>query len=119
MSMVLTAPPTMKRFLIVACLFIRIFIAYLDRVNVSVLAAKEPFLAYMGIDGMPLQIGMMMTVFLAAFGIANVVFSPLGDHLAARRAMMLCLLFWPIALLIGGVVSSFALIFICSKLRGP
>lgn len=49
MSMALTAPPTRKRFLIVACLFIGIFIAYLDRVNVSVLAANEPFLAYMGI----------------------------------------------------------------------
>lgn len=67
MSMALTAPPTRKRFLIVACLFIGIFIAYLDRVNVSVLAANEPFLAYMGIEGMPLQIGMMMTVFLAAY----------------------------------------------------
>ncbi|ECS1977883.1 MFS transporter, partial [Salmonella enterica subsp. enterica serovar Typhimurium var. 5-] len=52
MSMALTAPPTRKRFLIVACLFIGIFIAYLDRVNVSVLAANEPFLAYMGIEGM-------------------------------------------------------------------
>ncbi len=59
MSMALTAPPGRKRFLIVACLFIGIFIAYLDRVNVSVLAANEPFLAYMGIEGMPLQIGMM------------------------------------------------------------
>lgn len=80
MSMALTAPPTRKRFLIVACLFIGIFIAYLDRVNVSVLAANEPFLAYMGIEGMPLQIGMMMTVFLAAYGIANVVLSPLGPQ---------------------------------------
>lgn len=99
MSMALTAPPTRKRFLIVACLFIGIFIAYLDRVNVSVLAANEPFLAYMGIEGMPLQIGMMMTVFLAAYGIANVVLSPLGDYLGPRKAMMLCILIWTIALI--------------------
>lgn len=118
MSMALTAPPTRKRFLIVACLFIGIFIAYLDRVNVSVLAANEPFLAYMGIEGMPLQIGMMMTVFLAAYGIANVVLSPLGDYLGPRKAMMLCILIWTIALIIGGVATSFALIIICRILLG-
>lgn len=118
MSMALTAPPTRKRFLIVACLFIGIFIAYLDRVNVSVLAANEPFLAYMGIEGMPLQIGMMMTVFLAAYGIANVVLSPLGDYLGPRKAMMLCILIWTIALMIGGVATSFALIIICRILLG-
>ncbi|VEA29784.1 membrane protein [Salmonella enterica subsp. enterica] len=118
MSMALTAPPGRKRFLIVACLFIGIFIAYLDRVNVSVLAANEPFLAYMGIEGMPLQIGMMMTVFLAAYGIANVVLSPLGDYLGPRKAMMLCILIWTIALIIGGVATSFALIIICRILLG-
>ena len=35
--------PTKKRFIVVFCLFIGIFIAYLDRVNVSVLAANDPF----------------------------------------------------------------------------
>ncbi|SUH12475.1 membrane protein [Salmonella enterica subsp. enterica] len=117
MSMALTAPQPGKDFNR-CCLFIGIFIAYLDRVNVSVLAANEPFLAYMGIEGMPLQIGMMMTVFLAAYGIANVVLSPLGDYLGPRKAMMLCILIWTIALMIGGVATSFALIIICRILLG-
>ncbi len=72
----------------------------------------------MGIEGMPLQIGMMMTVFLAAYGIANVVLSPLGDYLGPRKAMMLCILIWTIALMIGGVATSFALIIICRILLG-
>lgn len=72
----------------------------------------------MGIEGMPLQIGMMMTVFLAAYGIANVVLSPLGDYLGPRKAMMLCILIWTIALIIGGVATSFALIIICRILLG-
>ena len=70
--------PTKKRFIIVFCLFIGIFIAYLDRVNVSVLAANDPFLLEMGIKGAPVQIGMMMSVFLAAYGVANVLLAPIG-----------------------------------------
>jgi hypothetical protein len=35
--------PTKQRFIIVAILFIGILVAYLDRVNVSVLAANEVF----------------------------------------------------------------------------
>lgn len=41
-----------KRFLIVVCLFIGIFIVYFDCVNVLVLVVNEFFLVYMGIEGM-------------------------------------------------------------------
>ena len=60
--------PTKKRFIIVICLFIGIFIAYLDRVNVSVLAANDPFLLEMGIKDTPVRIGMMMSVSLRHTG---------------------------------------------------
>ncbi|WP_366537846.1 MFS transporter, partial [Salmonella enterica] len=48
----------------------------------------------------------------------NVVLSPLGDYLGPRKAMMLCILIWTIALMIGGVATSFALIIICRILLG-
>lgn len=102
--------PTRKRFVIVSCLFIGIFIAYLDRVNVSVLAANDQFLTDMGIKGVAVQIGMMMSVFLAAYGVANVVLSPIGDYLGPRRAMMLCVGLWGVSLLMGGLATSFAVI---------
>lgn len=86
--------PTKKRFIVVFCLFIGIFIAYLDRVNVSVLAANDPFLIEMGIKGAPVQIGMMMSVFLAAYGVANVLLAPIGDYLGPRKSMMLCIGLW-------------------------
>ncbi|QIQ22111.1 MFS transporter [Zophobihabitans entericus] len=110
--------PTRKRFIIVACLFVGIFIAYLDRVNVSVLAANDIFLTDMGIQGLPVQIGMMMSVFLAAYGIANVVLSPVGDYLGPRKSMILCIVLWTISLLIGGFATSFTLIIICRILLG-
>lgn len=110
--------PTKKRLVIVLCLFIGIFIAYLDRVNVSILAANDPFLISMGIAGEPIQIGMMMTAFLMAYGISNILFSPLGDLLGPRKSMMLCILIWTIALLIGGWAISFAMIIIARILLG-
>jgi sugar phosphate permease len=70
---------TRHRFFIVTILFIGIMVAYLDRVNVSILAANERFLIDMGIKGQPIKIGMMMSAFLAIYGIANLVLSPLGD----------------------------------------
>lgn len=101
---------TKKRFVIVFCLFIGIFIAYLDRVNVSVLAANDPFLLEMGIKGAPIQIGMMMSVFLAAYGVANVLLAPIGDYLGPRKSMMLCIGLWTVSLFLGGVAATFAII---------
>ncbi|OXS29674.1 MAG: hypothetical protein BCS36_07610 [Desulfovibrio sp. MES5] len=110
--------PTKKRFVIVFCLFIGIFIAYLDRVNVSVLAANDPFLIEMGIKGVPVQIGMMMSVFLAAYGVANVLLSPLGDYLGPRKSMMLCIGLWTVSLFMGGIASTFTLIIASRVLLG-
>lgn len=101
---------TKKRFIIVFCLFIGIFIAYLDRVNVSVLAANDPFLLEMGIKSAPVQIGMMMSVFLAAYGVANVLLAPIGDYLGPRKSMMLCIALWTVSLFMGGIASTFTII---------
>ena len=109
---------TKKRFIIVFCLFIGIFIAYLDRVNVSVLAANDPFLLEMGIKGAPVQIGMMMSVFLAAYGVANVLLAPIGDYLGPRKSMMLCIGLWTASLFLGGVASTFAIIIVSRIMLG-
>ena len=106
--------PTKQRFLIVGILFIGIMVAYLDRVNVSVLGANEEFLIYMGIKGQPVQIGMMMSIFLAAYGLANVTLSPIGDYLGPRKTMVLCLLLMTISMFIGGLATSFA-VFIAAR----
>src|SRR5262245_28047388 len=82
--------PSKQRFNVVAILFIGIMVAYLDRVNVSVLGADKQFLQYMGIEGQPIQIGLMMSVFLAVYGVANVVLGPLGAYLGPRKSMAIC-----------------------------
>ncbi|MDR3590477.1 MAG: MFS transporter [Negativicutes bacterium] len=102
--------PTRQRFIILAVLLIGIMVAYLDRVNVSVLAANEIFLNDMGIKGQPIQIGMMMSTFLIAYGVANLTLSPLGDYFGPRKAMLASVVLWCVALSVGGIAGSFAVL---------
>lgn len=81
--------PTRQRVILVLILLITLLVAYLDRVNVSVLLADNAFLTDMGIKGQPIQMGLLMTLFLIAYGVSNVFLSPLGDYLGPRKAMSL------------------------------
>lgn len=102
--------PSRQRILLVVILFIGISIAYLDRVNVAVIAANPEFLADMGITGQPVQIGLMMSLFLAAYGLSNVLLSPLGDYLGPRRSMVTAYLIICLSLAIGGAASTFGIL---------
>ena len=101
--------PTRQRVILVLILLVTLLIAYLDRVNVSVLLADNAFLTEMGIKGQPMQMGLLMTVFLIFYGISNVFLSPLGDILGPRKAMSLSILLWGISLIIGGIASTFTI----------
>ncbi|SAL81007.1 major facilitator transporter [Caballeronia arvi] len=102
--------PSRQRVLLLFILFIGISIAYLDRVNVAVIAANAQFLADMGIAGQPVKIGLLMSSFLIAYGTANVVLSPLGAFLGPRKAMILAYIVICLALVIGGIAGSFAIL---------
>ena len=102
-----SSAPTKQRVMLVVILLITLLVAYLDRVNVSVLVADNSFLTDMGIKGNPVQMGMLMTIFLIAYGISNVFLSPLGDVLGPRKAMSLSIVLWALSLLIGGVAGTF------------
>lgn len=110
--------PTRHRIFIVVILFIGIVVAYLDRVNISVLGANDEFVTFMGIQGQPVQIGMMMSMFLAAYAVANVVLSPLGDYLGPRKSMMICIIIWTISLFIGGWAIGFGMFIIARIILG-
>ncbi|MGE1062163.1 MFS transporter [Megasphaera paucivorans] len=109
---ILNEKPTKRRFLIIFCLFIGIAIAFFDRVNVSVLAANDPFLLEMGIKGEPVQIGMMMSVFLAVYGIANISLGTLGDVLGPRIMMTICVIGMLISIIFSAVAATFMMFII-------
>lgn len=110
--------PSRQRFHIVGMLFVGIMVAYLDRVNVSVFAADSDFLNYFGIAGNPVQIGLMMSIFLAAYGISGIVLSPIGDYLGPRKSMTICIITMAISMLIGGFSSIFIVFLIARVILG-
>jgi sugar phosphate permease len=112
------AKPTRGRIILAVILFITLLVAYLDRVNVSVLVADPTFLTDMGIKGQPVQMGLLMTLFLIAYGVANVVTGPLGDLIGPRKAMAISILLWTIAVTIGGFASSFAVMLVARVILG-
>ena len=97
-------------FFLVAILFIGISVAYLDRVNIAVIAANPEFLADMGITGQPVKVGLMMSLFLVAYAISNVVLSPLGDYLGPRKAMVTAYVIMCASLLTGGMAATFGML---------
>lgn len=102
--------PTHQRFAIVAILFVTLLIAFIDRVNVSVLAADPKFLTDMGIKGNTVKIGLLMTLFLIAYGLSNVILGPIGDKIGPKKAMALSLSLWGVSCLLGGIAPAFGLL---------
>ncbi|WP_048244766.1 MFS transporter [Enterobacter sp. BWH52] len=110
--------PTKKRISLLLILLLTITIAYFDRVNVTVLIADETFQKDLGIMGDPAAAGLIMTLFLIAYGVGNVVLSGLGDYLGARKTMVIAMLGWFIAMVIGGLAPTLMVMLISRFLLG-
>ncbi|MGL5513550.1 MAG: MFS transporter [Sporomusa sp.] len=109
--------PTNQRWLVATILFIAVFFSYLDRINVSVLVVDPAFLTAMGISGAVAK-GMLMTSFLIAYGIGNVILSPLGDIFGPRKAMVACIVVWIGSMIIGGLAQTYVMITISRVILG-
>ena len=110
--------PTRQRVVLVLILLFTLLIAYLDRVNVSVLLADNVFLSDMGIKDQPIQMGLLMTLFLIAYGFSNVVLSPVGDYLGPRKAMSLSIALWGGSLFLGGIAQTFTIMLAARVILG-
>lgn len=66
-------------------LLITLLVAYLDRVNVSVIVADNQFLNDMGIVGDAASAGLLMSLFLLTYGISNMFLSPIGDKIGPKK----------------------------------
>ncbi len=100
--------PTRQRVVVILILLVTLLVAYLDRVNISVLVADDTFLQEMGIKGDALAMGSLMSVFLFTYAITNALLSPLGDLWGPRKVMAAAIVLWMISCVYGGVVSTFA-----------
>ncbi|EDF8719931.1 MFS transporter [Salmonella enterica] len=102
--------PTRQRFYVLAILFISLSFIYLDRVNISIIAANTQFLQEMDLVGKPIYIGLLMSLFLITYGVSNVVLSPIGDLIGPRKAMLIAYIIISLSLLLGGLSSIFGML---------
>jgi hypothetical protein len=72
-------------------LLLTLLVAYLDRVNISVLVADSGFLNDRGIAGNLVYMGLLTTLFLAPYGLSNGLLSPVGDGMGTTAAGVLAL----------------------------
>ncbi len=99
-------------------LLITLLIAYLDRVNVSVIVADNAFLQEMGLAGDAAGAGLLMSLFLLTYGISNMFLSPIGDKIGPKKAMMVAVVLWMASLAIGGLAPTLAVLLISRIILG-
>ena len=82
-----TEKPSKVRVTVVVILFISLLVAYLDRVNVSIIIVDPIFKNEMGIAGNPTAQGLLMTFFAMAYGIGQFFLGGIGDWWAHVRRL--------------------------------
>jgi len=102
--------PSRVRVWLLVILSFTVLVAYLDRVNVSILIAFPPFLHEMGL-AKPVGQGLLMTCFLIAYGLGNIFLGAIGDRLGPRKTMCLALVFWSVPLVAAAMAKTATLLY--------
>ncbi|WP_206808863.1 MFS transporter [Paradesulfitobacterium ferrireducens] len=105
-------------YIVVFVLFVALLVAYLDRVNASVLIADTGFLNDMGIANRPDLRGLVMSVFLWAYGGAALLLSFALDKIGARRGLVMVALIWSASMFLGGIAGSFVALILSRLVLG-
>ncbi len=103
--------PSKVRAWLAALLMFTLLVAYLDRVNVSVVIASPRFLEEMGLKNNPVGQGLLMSFFLMAYGLGNILLGPVGDRLGPRKAMTIALMGWTIPCAMGALARSVSVLY--------
>jgi sugar phosphate permease len=110
--------PTRQRHLLSLILVVTVLVAFIDRLNISVLMADKTFLTDMKLEGDTVSQGLLMTIFIMVYAVGNIFLGPVGDFLGPRKAMILSLFGWEISLVFGGLAPFFAFLIVSRVLLG-
>jgi sugar phosphate permease len=83
-----------------------------------VLLADNQFLLDMGIKGQPVRMGLLMSLFLLAYGVGNLVLAPIGDYIGPRKAMLIAVVAWILSVMIGGFATLFVTVLVARVILG-
>jgi MFS family permease len=90
-------------------------IAYYDRLNISL---AMPLIAIENgwTDAETASRGaLLMGLFYAGFGVANILLTPLGVRFGPRRSLVVIILLWSLFTALGAIASQFMMIFLASR----
>ncbi|NLU47658.1 MAG: MFS transporter [Syntrophomonadaceae bacterium] len=106
------------RYLLIAILAITYMLIYLQRTNVSMLLVDTRFLEEMNLLGQTARQGLLMTVFLLAYSLSNMLMIPIISRLGPRRSLILGIVMGSLILMFGGWAASFAAVIAVRILLG-
>lgn len=110
----MTSRPTLKRFHILALVFVSVVINYMDRTNISVAAAAMS--AELALS--PVQMGYIFSAFAWTYSVLQMPGGIAVDLVRVRVLYPFLLVAWSIATLMQGLVSSFAALIGCRMAIG-
>lgn len=106
------------RYYLVTILSVTWMIIYLQRTNIGMLLVDNRFLENMNLLGQPAQQGLLMTVFLLAYSLANILLVSISNRLGPRRTLMWGIVVGSMILMLGGWAATFAAIIAVRLLLG-
>ena len=104
-----------QRWRLALVLMVTFFVAYLDRYNVS-FAVPLMAVEYGWDEAQTREYGsLLMGLFFAAYGIANILFTPWAAQLGARRSLLIIVVLWSLFTAMGAWFSQWLTVFMATR----
>ncbi len=107
-----------RRWLVAGILFLTVIAGFFDRISIAVLFTNTEFQTAMGTGFDPARLGLLMTSFLIAYGLSNVVLSALVDLFGPSRTLNVSVVVWGVLMAFMGGAGSFTVMIMLRALLG-
>jgi sugar phosphate permease len=112
------APKGKLRLWIAVFCFLAYFVAFLDRVNISVLIADPVFTKTFGITTAKSTQGLLMSTFLFTYGVSCFLVGPVIQRFGPKKSLAVGLLSWALFTGVMGAAASIGFVLLCRALLG-
>jgi sugar phosphate permease len=109
---------SLRRWLVAAILFLTVIAGFFDRISIAVLFTNTDFQNAMGTGFDPTRLGLLMTSFLIAYGLSNVLLSALVDLFGPSRTLNISVILWGGLMVVMGTAGSFTMMMTLRALLG-
>jgi sugar phosphate permease len=99
-------------------LFLTVIAGFFDRISIAVLFTNTDFQNAMGTGFDPTRLGLLMTSFLIAYGLSNVLLSALVDLFGPSRTLNVSVILWGGLMVLMGGAGSFTMMITLRALLG-